>query len=298
MSVEKLFLRAAVPPEKDGCTVGRLLKSEFRMTDGMIAALKWREEGILLDGKPVHTDAIASAGQTLSARIDDGARRNPAAPMDIPLPILYEDAYLAVLDKPAGMVVHGGEENGLPTVANALASLWGPEQAFHPVHRLDRGTSGLLTVAKNAYVSERLRRQLHTEDFVREYLALVPGKIDPPCGEITLPIGVSEGERLRRCVRPDGQSARTTYKTVEVFSAGSLLRLRLDTGRTHQIRVHLAALGHPLLGDAFYGGDTDCLSRPALHAAFLSLRHPITGERMELVSPLPEELAKITIKAV
>ncbi len=292
MDAKKLYLRAVVPREKDGDRVSRLLKSAFRMTDGMIAALKWREDGILLDGVPVHTDAVASAGQTLSARIDDGEHRNPAVPMDIPLPILYEDAYLAVLDKPAGMVVHGGEKNGLPTVANALASLWGPEQAFHPVHRLDRGTSGLLTVAKNAYVSERLRRQLHTEDFVREYLALVTGKIDPPRGEIMLPIGPEEGERLRRCVRPDGQTARTDYETVAVFPAASLLRLQLHTGRTHQIRVHLAALGHPLLGDVYYGGEAEGLSRPALHAAFLSLRHPITGERLELSSPLPGDLAQ------
>ena len=293
MSAEKLYLRAAVPPEKDGYRVSRLLKTEFRMTDGMIAALKWREGGILLEGMPVHTDAIAHAGQTLAARIDDGEQGNAAPPIPVPLPILYEDTYLAVLDKPAGMVVHGGEENGPPTLANALASLWGPEQAFHPVHRLDRGTSGLLTVAKNAYVSERLRRQLHTEDFVRDYLALVPGKMDPPRGAITLPIGPKEGERLRRCVRPDGQTARTDYETVEVFQNGSLLRLRLHTGRTHQIRVHLSALGHPLLGDVFYGGEAAGLSRPALHAAFLTLRHPITGERLELASPLPEDLAQI-----
>ncbi len=292
MSTKKLYLRAAVPPEKDGYTVSRLLKSEFRMTAGMIAALKWREDGILLDGTPVHTDAIAHAGQSLSARIDDGERINPAAARKVPLPILYEDVYLAVLDKPAGMVVHGGEENGPPTIANALASLWGPEQAFHPVHRLDRGTSGLLTVAKNAYVSERLRRELHTENFVRDYLALVAGKMDPPCGAITLPIGPEEGERLRRCVRPDGHAARTDYETVERFPDFSLLRLRLHTGRTHQIRVHLSALGHPLLGDVFYGGEAAGLSHPALHAAFLSLRHPITGERLELNSPLPVDLAQ------
>ena len=280
-----------VPPERDGWTVKRLLVRELHMAEGHIAALKLRPDGILLDGERTRTNVRVRAGQLLTVRLDDGEGENPAAPVPLPLAVVYEDEDLAVIDKPAGLVVHG-PEGGAPTLANALAARWGREQPFHPVHRLDRGTSGLLVVAKSAYCSERLRRALHTEDFVREYLALAAGVPEPPCGEITLPLGPAEGERLRRCVRGDGQAARTVYETLRVFPGGSLLRLRLDTGRTHQIRAHLAALGCPLLGDTLYGGPACGTDRPALHAAFLRVTQPVTGERLEFRSPLPEELAR------
>ncbi|MDO4973559.1 MAG: RluA family pseudouridine synthase [Eubacteriales bacterium] len=284
-------LNRTVPPEKDGRRVKSLLKTEFHMAEGYIAALKLRPDGILLNGERVHTDVCARAGDVLSVRVDDPEGGNPAEPIAVPLRICYEDEDLAVIEKPAGMLVHAGEGKGAPTVANALAAYWGQEQAFHPVHRLDRGTSGLLLVAKNRYVSELLRRCLHTEDFVREYLALAEGRLEPAAGQIALPLGPAEGERFRQCVREDGRQALTSYETLGVFPGGSLLRLRLYTGRTHQIRAHLAALGHPLVGDLFYGARTgEALGRPALHAAALRLRHPVTGEMLCLESPLPEEL--------
>ena len=285
------FLSRTVPPERDGRRVKSLLKSEFRMAEGYIAALKLRPDGILLNGERVHTDAIARAGDLLCVRIDDPPAGNPAEPIPVPLLIRYEDEDLAVIEKPAGMLVHAAEGKGRPTLANALAARWGQEQAFHPVHRLDRGTSGLLLAARSRYVSELLRRSLHTGDFVREYLALAEGCLTPAAGSIGLPLGPAEGERFRQCVRSDGRPALTDYTTLERFPGGSLLRLRLHTGRTHQIRAHLAALGHPLVGDLLYGARTGAeLGRPALHAAFLRLRHPVTGEALAFESPLPEEL--------
>ena len=288
------LLSRTVPPEKDGRTVRSLLKSEFHMAEGYIAALKLRPGGILLDGEGVHTNVPVHAGQLLSVRVDDPGERNEAAPIPCPLTIVYEDADLAVIDKPAGMLVHGPEGKGAPTLANALAARW-DGAVFHPVHRLDRGTSGLLVVVRNRYVSELLRRSLHTEDFVREYLALAAGQPEPADGSLTMPIGPCEGERLRRCVRPDGQAARTDYTTLETFPGGSLLRLRLYTGRSHQIRVHLAAAGHPLFGDTLYGGPAE-LPRPALHSAFLRLRQPVTGELLTLCSPLPPDLQRFLDK--
>ena len=291
MSAAPRFLSAAVPEDRDGRSVKSLLKSEFHMAEGYIAALKLRPDGIRLDGERVHTNLRARAGQVLTVRVDDAGEENPAAPVNVPLTIRYEDPDLAVIEKPAGMVVHGADPDGAPTLANALAARWGREQGFHPVHRLDRGTSGLVLVAKSRYVSELLRRALHTEAFVREYLALAEGCLRPACGEIDLPLGPAEGERYRQCVRPDGRPALTRYETLETFPGGSLLRVRLETGRTHQIRVHLAALGHPLLGDAVYGAEQGlALGRPALHAAALRLRHPVTGERLRFESPLPAEL--------
>lgn len=281
------LLHCTVPPEKNGRTVKGLLKSEFHMAEGYIAALKLRPDGIRLDGERVHTNVPVRAGQVLTARVDD-PDRNAAAPILCPLSLVYEDEDLAVIDKPAGMLVHGPEGQGAPTLANALAARW-DGASFHPVHRLDRGTSGLIVVAKSRYVSELLRRSLHTEDFIREYLALAVGQPEPASGSLTMPIGPCEGERPRRCVRSDGQAARTDYETLAVFPGGSLLRLRLFTGRSHQIRVHLSAIGHPLFGDALYGGPAE-LPRPALHSAFLRLRQPVTGELLHLHAPLPPDL--------
>ena len=283
-----------VQPEEAGSTVKHLLKTRFFMAEGYIASVKLRPGGICLNGEPVHTDVRVRSGDLLSARIDDAEGRNPARPVALPLLFRYEDEDLAVLEKPAGLLVHGPEGRGAPTLANALAAAWGEEQSFHPVHRLDRGTSGLLLVAKSAYISERLRRVLHTETLQRGYLALAAGQLDPPCGDIALPLGPAEGESALRCVRADGQPARTGYETLARFPGGSLLRLRLYTGRTHQIRAHLAALGCPLFGDARYGGPaTEGLERPALHAAFLRLRHPVTGERLSFDSPLPADLRSV-----
>ena len=297
MSAEPRLLSAAVPAERDGYTVKSLLKKQFRMAEGYIAALKLRPDGIQLDGQRVHTNVRARAGQMLTVRVDDVGEENPAAPVPVPLVIRYEDADLAVIEKPAGMVVHGADPDGTPTLANALAARWGQEQSFHPVHRLDRGTSGLLLVAKSRYVSELLRRDLHTERFARAYLALVEGCPEPARGEITLPLGPAEGERFRQCVRADGRAALTRYETLTSFPGGSLLRVRLGTERTHQIRVHLAALGHPLLGDVFYGASQGLeLGRPALHAAHLRLCHPVTGGMLTWESPLPADLRKLLEK--
>lgn len=289
--MEERRLSVTVGPEDEGQTVQRLLKTKLSMAQGHIASLKWRPNGICLNGAPSHTDARVRAGDVLTVRIDDGERINPAAPIPVPLRIRYEDADLAVLEKPAGMAVHGPDGQGAPTLANALAALWGPEQPFHPVHRLDRGTTGLLVVAKNAYVSERLRRSLHTEGFVRDYLALAEGLPQPASGTVDLPLGPAEGERFRRAVRPDGQPAVTDYETLGATQGVSLLHVRLQTGRTHQIRAHLAAVGHPLFGDALYGGPAaEGLDRPALHAAALRLRQPVTGARLAFSSPLPKDL--------
>ena len=297
MSSEPRLLSTAVPAERDGRTIKSLLKSEFHMAEGYIAALKLRPDGIRLDGERVHTNVRACAWQLLTVRVDDAGEENPAVPIPVPLVVLFEDADLAVIEKPAGMVVHGADPDGAPTLANALAARWGREQSFHPVHRLDRGTSGLLLVARSRYVSELLRRKLHTEGFVREYLALAEGRLNPEEGEIALPLGPAEGERFRQCVRSDGRAALTRYETLGAFAGGSLLRLRLETGRTHQIRVHLAALGHPLLGDAFYGASRGLeLGRPALHAARLQLYHPVTGEKLCLESALPDDLQRFLDK--
>ena len=284
-------LSVTVSPRQEGMTVKSLLRREFHMSDSYIARLKLRPEGIRRNGERVFTTARVSAGDVLTVRVEDAAGKNAAAPISAPLSFVYEDEDLAVLNKRAGMAVHGSERGAEPTIANALAFLWGAQQPFHPAHRLDRGTSGLMVIAKSAYAHELLRRELHTPDFDREYVALVRGEIENTQGVVDLPIGREEGHPTRRRVCADGQSARTEYEVLDVFPGGSLVRLRPLTGRTHQLRVHMAALGHPLFGDRLYDpAGEDCLAYPALHAGRIELCQPITGQRLTLTAPMRQEM--------
>lgn len=276
----------------DGSTVKHLLRAKLHMAEGLIARVKLRETGIERNGERVFTNARLHTGDVLRVEIGDEGAENAAEPIAAPLAFVYEDEDIAVLNKRSDMAVHGSTGGQGCTVANALAALWGRDTAFHPVSRLDRGTSGLMVIAKSAYVHDLLRRMLHTSAFRREYLALARGEFPDDSGAIDLPIGRDEGAPTKRAVTPDGQPSRTEYAVLERFPSGALLRVRPLTGRTHQIRVHMASIGHPLFGDALYGVPDDILSRPALHSAYLSLRHPITGEMLELAAPLPDDFEK------
>ena len=276
----------------DGSTVKHLLRARLHMSEGLIARIKLRETGLMRNGERVFTTARLHTGDVLCVEIGDVGAVNEALPIAAPLTFVYEDEDIAVLNKSPDMAVHGSTDAHGCTVANALAALWGRETAFHPVSRLDRGTSGLMVIAKSAYVHDLLRRMLHTDAFRREYLALARGAFPDDFGTVDLPVGRDIGAPTKRAVMPDGQPSRTEYTVLERFPTGALLRVRPLTGRTHQIRVHMAAIGHPLFGDALYGTPDDMLRRPALHSAYLSLRHPVTGELLELAAPLPEDFKR------
>ena len=276
----------------DGSTVKHLLRARLHMAEGLIARIKLRETGLMRNGERVFTTARLHTGDVLCVEIGDVGAVNEALPIAAPLSFVCEDEDIAVLNKSPDMAVHGSTGGQGCTVANALAALWGRETAFHPVSRLDRGTSGLMVIAKSAYVHDLLRRMLHTDAFRREYLALARGEFPDDFGTVDLPVGRDIGAPTKRAVMPDGQPSRTEYTVLERFPTGALLRVRPLTGRTHQIRVHMAAIGHPLFGDALYGTPDDMLRRPALHSAYLSLRHPVTGELLELAAPLPEDFKR------
>lgn len=278
----ELTVRAA----QAGRTVGSLLRRELAMAEGQISSAKFRPGGLLRNGQQVRVTDIVCAGDILSVHIGD-LGRNEAVPLDLPIPIVWEDKAFAVLDKPAGIGVYG---EGTPNIAGFLAKKWGSEIEFHPVNRLDVGTTGLMIAAKDGYTHDRLRRMLHTDDFCREYLAVAEGVVTPAEGAIELPIGHDPADGARRRVDPAGQPSRTDYAVLAVIENRSMLRLRLHTGRTHQIRVHLSAIGHPLVGDTLYGAQDSALSRPALHSAYLRLRHPITGDTLSFSAPLPADM--------
>ncbi len=287
----EIFWRVSVPAAWDGQPLDRFLREALGLSRSYIAHLKFRPEGILLGALPVHTDHLLRGGEALCLSIGD-REGNPARPLEAPFELLWEDEFLAVLNKAPGLAVHGPDREGLPaTLQNAAAFHWGPDVPFHPVQRLDRGTSGLMLLAKCRLAHERLQAQLHSERFSRDYLALAAGRPEPPEGSIELPIAPAGTRDHRRIIAPEGQSARTDYRLLAESDRAALLSLRLHTGRTHQIRVHLAALGCPLLGDKLYGGPAvPGLAHPALHSHRLALRHPFTGEELHFTAPPPDDL--------
>ncbi len=289
------YLNWTVPPELAGIKVDTLLKRHLNLSGTVVRRIKWLEDGILVDGVRVNTRFVPRAGQVLSVRLSDPERRSGIVPAPGPLDLVYEDEDLVVLNKAPGVSVHPGPGHFDDTICNFLLYYYdsaGIEADAHPVHRLDRGTSGLLAVAKHAHAQEVLKNQLHTAAFRREYLAVCRGAPSPAAGVVDAPLGPKPGSLVEQMVRPDGKPARTRYETLAVYGGRALLRLELDTGRTHQIRVHLAHLGHPLLGDFLYGAeDPDLIPRPALHSWRLALRHPITGKELLFTAPVPADMA-------
>ena len=289
------YLNWTVPPELAGIKVDTLLKRHLNLSGTVVRRIKWLEDGILVDGVRVNTRFVPRAGQVLSVRLSDPERRSGIVPAPGPLDLIYEDEDLVVLNKAPGVPVHPGPGHFDDTICNFLLYYYdsvGIEADAHPVHRLDRGTSGLLAVAKHAHAQEVLKNQLHTAAFRREYLAVCRGAPSPAAGVVDAPLGPKPGSLVEQMVRPDGKPARTRYETLAVYGGRALLRLELDTGRTHQIRVHLAHLGHPLLGDFLYGTeDPDLIPRPALHSWRLALRHPITGKELLFTAPVPADMA-------
>ncbi|MCD8382221.1 MAG: RluA family pseudouridine synthase [Clostridiales bacterium] len=291
------YLSATVEPERDGQRVDRIARGQFGLSSALLRRIKWLADGIRLDGIRVTTRDRARAGQRLTLRLSDPEGGEAMTPTPLPLDIRYEDRDIVVVNKAPGMSTHPGPGHWEDSLGNALICHWqdsDPFAAFHPVHRLDRGTSGLMVVAAHPFAQERLGQTLHTGDFRRQYLAVCDGYLSPPEGVINLPIGRCPDSIQKRQVSPDGQPSVTRYRVLAQARGRSLVALELETGRTHQIRVHLSHLGHPLVGDFLYGRPCpEVIDRPALHSWRLALVHPVTGERLAFEEPLPEDMAKL-----
>jgi 23S rRNA pseudouridine1911/1915/1917 synthase len=267
---------------------------------------QWIKAGrVTLDGRHAQARDKVWGGERVQIQADaqDGDAVGDA-PQAIPLQIRFEDDALLVIDKPAGLVVHPGSGNRDGTLLNALLH-HAPALAALPragiVHRLDKDTSGLLVVAKTLEAQTSLTRQLQARTVKRDYLALVTGS-PPAAGSVQAPIGRHPTVRTRMAVVASGRAATTHYRTLARGSGWALLECSLETGRTHQIRVHLHSIGHPLIGDPVYGARVGraplpnaarAFRRQALHAARLALTHPVTGERLSWESALPDDMARL-----
>lgn len=282
-------LTLTVTAAQAGRTIKSIMLQDLSMSNTLLSSLKFRPEGILKNGVQARVTDRVQPGETLSFSIAD-RRRNTAVPLDLDVPILWEDESFLLVDKPAGVGTYGGNR---PNLAGFFAHKWGADAEFHPVNRLDVGTSGLIAIARDGYAHDRLRRLLHTDEFQREYLAVAGGLVTPETGVIDLPISRQPVKGTTRAVDPDGLPSRTEYEVLKTTESRTLLRLRLFTGRTHQIRVHMAALGHPLVGDRQYGATDLAIARPALHSHRIRIRHPLTGEVIQVTAPLPADILRL-----
>ncbi len=277
---------------------GRLIKyfvrSELGVSYRQFSALKtWN--GLRVNGEIVHANYSLLPGDQIEVLLEDTAQKD-VLPDPQPVSIVYEDSDLMIIDKPAPLACQCSPKHPEHTLENRLAWHFHHEAnfVFRPLNRLDKGTSGLLAAAKHAHATQLLQKQLHTDSFVREYLAVVEGELSGN-GTIDAPISKANDTTIRRIIDwENGKPAVTHYTSVGFQNNRTLVRLRLETGRTHQIRLHLSHIGHPIVGDFMYGTEIEALpERFALHSAFIALNHPITGVRIEYESPLPPELKRL-----
>lgn len=274
---------------EDGCVLRFFLKQTLGLSTRTLSRLKSKENGILLNGEHATVRAVLHEGDTLSLAIEDEEGSQGIVPRPIPVELLFEDGEIAVCRKPSDMPTHPSHGHFEDTLANALAYYYRDTPfVFRAITRLDRETSGAVLVARNALAAGRLSDAMKTGRIQKSYFALVHGET-PPFGRIALPIRRREGSVMLREVSPDGAHAETLYRTLARGGGCSLIAVFPQTGRTHQIRLHLSVIGHPLCGDALYGREGDGFARTMLHAARLSFAHPTSGAPIAVYAPPAED---------
>ena len=287
-------------PEDAGERLDAFLARRLEDVTRSAAARLCQEGRVVSGGKPLAKNARLTGGETIQVTLPD-PEAVEAVPQDIPLDVVYEDADVIVVNKPKGLVVHPAPGHPDGTLVNALLyhcgdSLSGIGGELRPgiVHRIDRDTSGLIIAAKNDYAHQKLSAQLQDHTLARTYACIVVGNLREDSGTVDAPIGRSPGDRKKMAVVPDGRRAVTHWEVVARYPGHTLLRCRLETGRTHQIRVHMAYIVHPILGDTVYGAKKAVpgLQGQCLHAVGLRFLHPRTGEAVELRCPLPESFLR------
>lgn len=293
-----------VDREDAGLRIDKWLSEQTDIDLTRSAVAKLIESGkVIVNGKAVSKSYKIQAEDVVDVEIPDPVESS-VLPEDIPLDIVYEDKHLLVVNKPQGMVVHPAAGNYTGTLVNALLfrykdELSGINGVIRPgiVHRIDKNTSGLLIVAKTDKAHIGLAEQIKAHSFTREYEAICIGRFKEKSGTVDAPIGRDKRDRKKMCVTPlNSKNAVTHYEVLEELSNYSYVRFRLETGRTHQIRVHCAYLGHPILGDDVYGKPYQGCKGQCLHARKIGFVHPITGEYLEFTSELPEYFTKLLEK--
>lgn len=287
-----------VTSENDGKRVAELLRSQFTFSHRFRTRMKF-DKLVDLNGTPVPGHTVTHTGDVISIRLPE--EKSDFTPEDIPVDILYEDEDLLLVNKQPGITVHPTKGHPCHTLANGIQKyMEDSHQSFKIrfANRIDMDTTGIVIVAKNSNAQNGISTQMRAHTVGKEYTALVCGVIpeDKDHFVIDLPVGRPEGDSIHRAVLPDGKPAVTEVYVLERFREYTLIRVVLHTGRTHQIRVHMAHIGYPLAGDPLYGGNTDVLNRQALHSTRIIFKHPITGEQIDISAPLPEDMKELIEK--
>lgn len=290
-------------------TLKEVLKAEFQMSDRLLLKLK-KLQKITLNHKSMYINYPIQEGDFIECDLNYEEDNSNIVPTSLPLSILYEDGAYLVIDKSAGIPVHPSCDHYTDSLSNGVRYYFeqiGLYKKIRPVNRLDKDTSGLVIFAKNEYVQECLVKQMKSKEFVKKYIAIVNGHLDNLKGTICAPISRKENSIIERCVNENGETAITHYQVLNNNQIVEKLKMEchietnnfdivectLETGRTHQIRVHLAYLGHSLLGDTLYGSPSSLINRQALHCYYMSFIHPITKETVFYQSNLPEDMNRI-----
>ena len=264
--------------------LGAYLRQYAGISAGMVKRLKAVPDGMTRNGQHIRTVDAVRSGDIILLHLPEHCAHTPNPALQVP--VVYESANILVCNKPAGIPAHPSMLHREDTLANWFAAVC-PESGFHLLNRLDRNTSGLCVIAKSAYAAHRLRGQVQ-----KRYYALVPNGLTGS-GTVNAPIARAQESVITRCVRADGKPAVTHYRVIRQTPRCTLLELIPETGRTHQIRVHMAHIGYPLLGDALYGGDCSVLHAHALHCGMMRLPEPGTGEQLSLTAPLRQDMQRI-----
>ena len=290
-----------VAPEDVGVKLRTIIRKRMKISRRLTSKLKLAENGITVNGRRLYMDAVLRAGDKVVVTLPVETSEQ-IEPQPMSLDIRYEDDSLLIVNKPSGLIVHPTLGHYRDTLANGVMHYWlerGESYRFRPVHRIDEHTSGIVVIAKNAYVHSHLSEQLQNRTMERVYTAVVHGKVKERAGTICGPIDRDPADPHKRIVTDKGYPAITHYTVRNSWSDATMLDIQLETGRTHQIRVHMQHFGHPLIGDPLYGLSKyeyawqDAIARQALHARKISFIHPMSGERIVTEAPLPEDIQRL-----
>ena len=267
-------------------TINSTLQNELKISSRLLYKLI-KLNKIELNHKPCDTRKTGTFGDTITINFDYEEDNSNIIPTKMNLNIIFEDDWLLVVNKPAGIAIHPSVLHYYDSLCNGIKFYFdkiGLKKKIRPVNRLDLNTSGLVVFAKCEYIQEYLINQMKNNQFKKEYLAVCNGFFDKKSGTINLPIARKENSIIERCISENGQTAITHYEVLKEFDNYSLVKCSLETGRTHQIRVHMSAIGHPLLGDSLYGSISDLINRQALHCFNLQFIHPIYNNDLNFLS--------------
>lgn len=281
----------------DYSTLRQVLKNKWHISSRLLIKLK-NANAIFVNNNNVYMDYPLKLGDNVLVKIDFKEISENIVPMPMQLDILYEDEYYLVVNKPANMPVHPSASHYTDSLSNGIQYYFQQnniQTKIRPVNRLDKDTSGIVIFAKNEYIQEVLVRQMKSKEFEKEYVAILEGNLSNNKGTIDASISRKENSIIERCISKDGETAITHYELIKNYNNYCVVKFILETGRTHQIRVHCKHIGHSIIGDTLYGNSSPIISRQALHAYKVKFIHPVTQKIVEYISAIPNDILKLKL---